>query len=162
METSPNTPNGLSNPDQLTFWSAEPPASLSQSEASEEEWMTSVVNSPLPMQDWLDAFDRAGSSGKTSRAFYPAAGDSISPPSKGRWLTSGIVVPGGSSTATASDFPSVVRESSLSDILETGDHLLRYCLSAECCKGILERSTRRGKMLPKPLLIALTNAANGG
>ena len=123
--------------------------------------MTSVVNSPLHLQDWLDAFDRAGLSGKTSRAFYPAAGDLISPPSKGRWLTSGIVVPGGSSTAMASDFPSVARESSLSDILETGDHLLRYCLSAECCKGILERSRGRGKAMPEPLLKTLQNVASG-
>ena len=162
METSPNTPNG---PYQLEMWTSSAaalPVSHSQSEASEEEWMTSVVNSPLPLQDWLDAFDRAGSSGKTCRVSCPAAGDSISPPSKGRWLTSGIVVHGGSSTATASDFPSDAKESSLSDILETGDHLLRYCLSAECCKGILERSTRRGKMLPAPLLMALTNVANRG
>ena len=161
MATSPNTPSG---PYQLEMWTssaAELPASPSQSEASEEAWMMSVVNSPLPLPSWLDDFDRAGSSGKTSRAFYPAEADLISPPSKGRWLTSGIVVPGGSSTATASDFPSVAKESSLSDILETGDHLLRYCLSAECCRGILERATRRGKSLPLPLMTALQNVAKG-
>ena len=38
---------------------------------------------------------------------------------------------------------------SLSDILETGDHLSRYSLSPKACAGILRRAEKRGKVLPE-------------
>ena len=36
---------------------------------------------------------------------------------------------------------------SLSDILETGDHLSRYCLSPKACAGILRRAEKRGRVV---------------
>ncbi len=60
---------------------------------------------------------------------------------------------------SSSAWPSDAVVSSLSDVLETGDHLRRYCLSARACLGILRRAAKRGKTLPAPLLLALTAVA---
>ena len=46
--------------------------------------------------------------------------------------------------------PSAARESRLSQILEENP-LLKYCLSAKACQGILRRAQTRGKELPKIL-----------
>ena len=48
---------------------------------------------------------------------------------------------------------------SLSDILETGAHLRRYCLSAKACRGILRRAAKRGRQLPPSLHAALERVA---
>ena len=48
---------------------------------------------------------------------------------------------------------------SLSDILETGDQLLRYSLSPKACVGILRRAGNRGKDLPPLLQHALEAVA---
>lgn len=48
---------------------------------------------------------------------------------------------------------------SLSDILETGDHLQRYFLTPKACKGILRRAEKRGKELPQLLRRALEAVA---
>lgn len=48
---------------------------------------------------------------------------------------------------------------SLSDILETGDHLRPYFLSPRACLGILRRAAKRGKELPGMLLRALQAVA---
>jgi hypothetical protein len=47
-------------------------------------------------------------------------------------------------------------ESSLSDVLETGDVPQKYCLSAKACAGILRRAQARNKKLPEHLEAALT------
>ena len=53
--------------------------------------------------------------------------------------------------------------SSLSDILETGDHLRPYFLSAKACLGILRRAEKRGKDLPLPHVArALRAVADSG
>ena len=54
-----------------------------------------------------------------------------------------------------SEFPSDAADSSLSAILEIGDHVQKYCLTARACKGILRRVARRGRKLPEVLLAAL-------
>ena len=48
---------------------------------------------------------------------------------------------------------------SLSEILETGPIDPRYFLSAKACAGILRRAEKRGKELPKTLLLALQAVA---
>ena len=50
--------------------------------------------------------------------------------------------------------PSEERESRLSQILEEKP-LLKYCLSARACQGILNRAAKRGKELPEMLRIGL-------
>jgi hypothetical protein len=159
METSPNTPSG---PYQLEMWTssaAELPASPTQSQESEKDWMIRAANSLLPLQDWLNEFVPSGFSGKTSRASYPAAGVLISQPSKILWSKSGISSPGECLTQDISERPSVVKESFLSDILETGDLPQRYYLSPTACAGILKRGERRKKNIPPVLKMALKAVA---
>ena len=48
---------------------------------------------------------------------------------------------------------------SLAEMLETGNHLMRYCLSPKACRGILRRAEKRGKTLPEPLEAALASVA---
>jgi hypothetical protein len=52
------------------------------------------------------------------------------------------------------EFPSVVVESTLSEILEANAPE-KYYLSAKACEGILRRAERRGKELPPMLKAAL-------
>lgn len=63
-------------------------------------------------------------------------------------------LPGEFTTLNFSECPNVAVESHLSQILEENPHP-KYYLSALACKGILNRATRRGKDLPKPLYNAL-------
>jgi site-specific DNA-cytosine methylase len=62
-------------------------------------------------------------------------------------------------TLNTLEFPSAAVESSLSDILETGDVPQRYYLSATACRGILRRAANRGKDLPTTLRQALQAVA---
>ena len=51
-----------------------------------------------------------------------------------------------------SESPKEEKESSLSDVLETGGgHLLKYSLSAKAAAGILRRSSRGKVQLPEQL-----------
>lgn len=60
----------------------------------------------------------------------------------------------GLSRQICGECPSVVVESSLSQILEAAAPE-KYCLSARACSGILNRAARRGKALPPMLREAL-------
>lgn len=64
-------------------------------------------------------------------------------------------------TLNTSESPSDAVASSLSDILETGDHLQQYCLSAKACAGILARAGRGGRRLPAHLREVLEIVAGG-
>ena len=55
--------------------------------------------------------------------------------------------------------PSTVRESSLSQVLESGGVTYRYSLSPRACAGILRRAKERGKCLPKILEAVLIRQA---
>jgi hypothetical protein len=58
----------------------------------------------------------------------------------------------------SSEFPSVVVESSLSDVLETtGEHLSKYSLSSKAAQGILRRSSKGKGQLPQHLKKSLEN-----
>ena len=69
------------------------------------------------------------------------------------WETVGVL-PGGSMTLNTGECPSVVRESTLSQILQANAPE-KYYLSARACEGILRRAERRGKVLPPMLKEAL-------
>lgn len=70
-----------------------------------------------------------------------------SPETDGAWL-------GDSLTLNIGEFPNVENVSRLSQILE--DNVpQKYYLSARACQGILTRASRRGKLLPNLLKIAL-------
>lgn len=82
-------------------------------------------------------------------------------PPSGRWLNSGMGSPTECWTLSTSESPSGAGVSSLSDVLETGPHLLRYCLSPKAAQGILRRAARRERELPAELLSALSRVADG-
>lgn len=58
--------------------------------------------------------------------------------------------------------PSIVRESSLSQVLESGGAMHKYSLSAKACEGILRRANVKGKKLPELLEAVLRRQAHDG
>ena len=62
-------------------------------------------------------------------------------------------------TLNSSEWRKDADVSFLSDALETGEQLRRYCLSSTACQGILNRAAKNGKSLPEPLLSALQTVA---
>lgn len=95
------------------------------------------------------------------RIAVPDAPD-VPMPDSGKWPYSGLLLdevggyqlPGGYTTLNTGVYPSVVRESRLSQILEDCPQE-KYYLSPKACKGILTRAERRGKQLPPELKAAL-------
>jgi len=104
----------------------------------------------------LTIFTQDGLSSKMFLVSCHPMEDEIWEPSSGRWLSSGTGSATGFWTLSTLESPSVVVESSLSDVLETtGEHLWKYLLSPKACEGILRRANRRGKRLPDRLEAAL-------
>ena len=62
-------------------------------------------------------------------------------------------------TLSFSEWPNDAAVCSLSDILETGEHLRPYYLSPRACEGILNRAARRGRSLPPEIAAALEQVA---
>ena len=58
--------------------------------------------------------------------------------------------------------PSIVRESSLSQVLESGGAMHKYSLSPKACEGILRRAKVKGKKLPELLEAVLRRQAHDG
>lgn len=156
MATSPGSERTQA---PLTSSSEERPAKHSASQDSEEGSGMNGATSHLSIADLLIAFGRVGSSGKTSPVSCHRTEDGILAPSSGRWLNSGMGGPIESLTLSSSEFHSGAVESSLSDILETGDVPQRYFLSPKACAGILRRAEKRGKRLPEALDAALRSVS---
>ena len=140
---------------QLTFWSEEPPASLSALQDSGRDLMTPAENSCLPTLQSLHVTGLDGLSGKTSPVSCHPTEDGILVPSSGRWGNWGMGGPTGSWTLSGSEWPRDAAVCSLSDVLETGKVPQRYFLSPKACAGILRRAEKRQKTLPEPLRQAL-------
>ena len=145
--------------DQLTLLLAEHPARISALRENVRDWPESVVDWPCTLPALLVRFHRAGFFGKTCPEHFRQTADEISGASSRRWKNSGMAWRGERLTLNTSEFPSAAVESSLSDILETGDLPQRFFLSPTACAGILRRAKKRGRMLPKPLRAALETAA---
>ena len=154
---------------------AGPHARGSVSQVKEGAWVTGVLISRLSLSEFLQTNVRSGSFGKTCRECLvaPAAltlqqslevspdnelprRNSLSPASYNQPHKTIIPSPTGYLIADISECHSAAGVSLLSGILEpTGDHLLRYSLSAKACAGILRRAETRGKALPPILKEAL-------
>ena len=165
MATSPKS--SPPTPDLLTSSSAEPPARDSAPPDEEMAFMTRVLAWPSNMYPLLRDFGRDGWCGKTSAASSTTAADGTLAPSSGFWRNSGMVWHGESltfnsaeHTTTRGPSPSPGGVSSLSDILETGDHLLRYCLSPAASRGVLRRAAKYHTKLPPEIIAMLENAIN--
>ena len=146
----------VTNMDQLTFLSEEPHVSPSQSQDLEAAWMTSAGTWPLSFLDLLREQGPPGWFGRTSLASCHRTEEGTLVPFSGAWGNSGMGSPTEHLTLSTSEFHRGADACSLSDILETGDHLSKYSLSAKACKGILRRAEKRGKALPEGLYQALT------
>ena len=75
------------------------------------------------------------------------------------WTENGALL-GEFSMRSFGEYPNVVAESHLSQILEDNPHP-KYSLSVKACQGILRRAERRGKELPPILKNALEQQAFG-
>jgi len=147
------------NQEQLTLLSAERPASRSQSQDSEREWMTLVATWRSSFLRLLTDYAPSGFAGRTSLEYCQAQADGTLVPSSGRWGNSGTGGPTESLTHSISEFPNGGAVCSLSDILEDGNIPQRFFLSEKACRGILRRAEKRGKALPEHLKAALVSAA---
>ena len=146
--------------EQLTFLSEEHPANHSQSQVSEEEWMTLVATWPSSFLDLLRDYGPHGWFGRTSLASCHRAEDGTLVPYSEAWSNSGMGSPTEFLTLSTSEFPSDAVVCLLSDVLETGELQPRYFLSAKACAGILRRAEARGKILPPVLSEALQKVAD--
>lgn len=155
---------------QSTLFAEEPPARRSVSQDSVEEWMMTAATSPSSFAAWLAAVAPAGSFGKTYpvcfRLSMEGCAEALSCQSSGRLQNSGMAFAGMCMTLSTSEWNHTLTPShnvdvvcSLSDILETGDHLRRYALSPKACAGIIRRAETRGKRLPEHLARALKAVA---
>jgi len=173
---------------QMSMFSSEgPPAKIIRSRDSVLEWLAAEVRLPLHLLKLLRDTAPDLLSGKMSAAFSQATSDeplrdfwaisaarqSQSPMGGGvmpellrasQTLTASHIVCSIHSmpewTATLAPFPSDGSVCSLSDILETGDHLRRLSLIPKACAGILRRAERQGKVIPEPLRSALGAVAS--
>ena len=146
----------------LIFSSEELPASHSVSPDSVADWETTAVIWPSNIFNWLKDCAPAGWYGRTSPEYCLVVEDGTLVPLSGRWRNAGMGGPTESLTLSISEFHSGAVESTLSDILETGDVPQRYFLSAKACAGILRRAAKRGKKLPPQLAHALREVADSG
>ncbi len=167
--------------DQLTFLSEAPPASPTASQEKDLAWMIRAATLQLSLLPWAYEVMPSGWYSKTYRGYSAAQpmGDrpartspsSSHPPpdaTMSRRQRAGATLasrpagedatesPGECLTLSISEFPKNAVDSSLSDILETGDVPLQYSLSQKACRGILNRVEKRDKDIPAPLLAALT------
>ena len=118
-------------------------------------------NRPSSILELLTDLNQGGSSGKTSLESLHRTQAGTLKHSSRRWNKSGIVSPGASWMLNTSECPNVAVESSLSDILETGDVPPQYYLSPKACRGILRRAKARKKSLPPLLEAALQSVVTG-
>ena len=167
---------------QSMFLWEEPPANPTVSQDSGKDWMIRVASSCLPMWRLLGDTVPNFAYGKMSPASFRVTRDetleafwdcsqgstSNAPQEDGKTAESYRAT----RTLTASHgecltlsisewnhtlvpFPNDDGVCLLSDILETGDVPQRYYLSVRACRGILHRAAKRGRALPRLLLMAL-------
>lgn len=108
------------------------------------DWFDHALRSPLSLGATIGAYAPAG--WRKALAFTACE------------RNGGEVIAGGCVTLRMAETPAPgpTVTTKLCDVLEThGSHLLRYMLSPEACRGILNRARRRGKNLPPVLDAAL-------
>ena len=140
---------------------ARPASRLAPQEAAQDSTIPEA-DSCSATSIWSECYAPGGSFGKMFPVSCRRGEDGILVPSSGAWQTSGMVSHTGCSTRASLESPSVVVESSLSDILEATQNVPpAYSLSAKACAGILRRAEKRGKKLPPQLEAALRSVASG-
>ena len=100
-------------------------------------------------------------SSRMFRVFSLATEGKTSESSSKRWPSSGILLDGVCLTAGTLESPSHVKESTLLDVIETGEVQQKYFLSPNAAKGMLRRTDRMGRNLFPPLRESLEILAQG-
>lgn len=159
---------------------AELPAPPSQSPGQKRDWMTRVATSRFPSLELLQSIAPAGFFGRTcltvSRStedptlaqFWNDSRDAASKSPKADGKTQGLPKDappatgsrGGCLTLNLPEYLSNGDACFLSDFLETGAVLPRYCLSGRACVGILRRADVRETRIPDRLRKALESVAS--
>lgn len=164
----------MDDSEQLTFWSEEAPASLSQLQEKEQGYR---ANQAVSCSSIYEQFAtsckpagggavRATSSGKTCQGRLVPKRELRSDSYSRSWMNSGTVWRGEYSMRSLSEYPtgrlmdssgrlrSAAGVSTLSEFLEARTPQ-KYSLSAKACAGIIRRAKKRVKPLPPMLLNAL-------
>ncbi len=141
--------------EQLTLLSEEVLVKTFQLQGIEPDFMESVLHWQGNISDFLMKYAHNGLYGKMSRAVFQQTGETISQHSSMKWKKSGMVWHGEFWTHSISECPKDAVASSLSGILETGDHLSPYYLSPRACQGILRRAEKKNVVLPDQFLTVL-------
>ena len=136
----------------------EAPASRSQSQEAERDWMESLASCGSTSELFVK-FAQGGSSGKTYPEFYQSTPDVHSASYSMSWLRSGMLWRGECLMLNSSVWPSDGSVCSLSEVLQGGVQQ-RFCLTPRACRGILARSRKRGRSLPPELERALQEVAS--
>lgn len=137
METSRRQISASSRQSMLLL--EERRASLSASTDTVEEWMTLAASCPIGFVKLLLAATQDGLFGKMCRTSLGSTGEKHLPPSFKGWSNSGIAVPGECWTLNTSEYPNDAVGSSLSEIIDHGDCLLRSYLSQDQIENMLRR-----------------------
>lgn len=119
------------------------------------------LDSFLNLLDYLKQHVPEFSSSRTFQVSSLATEDETSKSSFERWPTSGMAWDGVCLTAGISESPSRASESTLSDVIETGEAPPRYFLSPNAARGIIRRADRMGRNLFPPLRRALEILSEG-
>ena len=158
--------NGISNPEQLTFWSEALHANPSALPDSDKDSKTLAETSCLHFLQSLRVFGLDGLSGKMFLESCRPTEEKILVASSegwGNWGTGGHIgcwtLNGAEHTGIQEPSRSADGVCSLSDVLEISAVQPRFYLSQKACNGILRRAARRGKELPPMLLAALEAVA---
>src|SRR5208282_533928 len=131
-----------------TYSLGAPPVKVFPKRENDLDWKTLVVTSPSTFSELHEKNNLAGSYGKTSPVSCLVAMGKILPPSSKQWLKAGMASATECLTLDFSVSPKTVAESSLSDILETGDVPQQYYLSGKHLVTTLrETILRRGVYL---------------
>ncbi len=109
--------------EQLTLLSEEALAKISQLPETEQDFMEAVLLWQGNMSGFLMKYAQGGSCGRTLRGLFQLTEEKISESCSLKWKNAGMVWHGECWMHSISECPNDVVESSLSDILETGDHL---------------------------------------
>jgi hypothetical protein len=135
------------------------PAKTSQSlESGKDSPMENDQSLPSPSLTLWNDSALGGSCLKTSLGSSRPITDETSPDFSVKWTNSGMAYRGELWMRATSESPKGAVEYSLSRVLEVTAPQ-RFYLSAKAAAGILSRAGRRGRILPAPLMSALTSLA---
>lgn len=157
-------PSGAQTSLLLTFGPQDSRAKTSQSQEGTEKRESTAEGQPffLSLLAWLGKVAPEFSSSKTFQAFSARTPEEISALFSPRWPNSGMLWDGVCLTAGTSESPNRARESTLSDVIETGGAHPRYFLSPNAARGMLRRADAMGRPLFPPLRRSLEILAEKG